>query len=380
VIYLDNSATSQVKPPQVAEKMISALSTLGNGGRGAHGPALQSGRLEYDTRVKLARLFHVSQPEQIAFTSNATEGLNLVISGLFQPGDHVISTVLEHNSVLRPLYRQEEQGVELTLIPTTGLREQGILDYDALESACRPNTKAVVITHASNLTGNLTDLSRVSRFAKAHHLLLVVDGAQTAGTVPIDLEKLGVDVFCFTGHKGLLGPQGTGGVYVRPGVTVRPWKVGGSGVHSFDHHHPTQMPTALEAGTLNGHGIAGLNGALDYLEETGVENIRQREMALTARLVAGLSAIPGVTLYGDPDLTHRVAIVSMNLSGCDSGELSDQLWEGWQIATRPGAHCAPLMHTALGTEETGAVRFSLSHFNTEEEVDTVLDAVSTLAQ
>jgi selenocysteine lyase/cysteine desulfurase len=304
----------------------------------------------------------------------------MVISGLFQPGDHVISTALEHNSVLRPLYRQEEQGVELTLIPTTGIREQGILDYDALEGALRPNTKAVVITHASNLTGNLTDLSRVSRFAKAHGLLLVVDGAQTAGTVPIDLEQLGVDVFCFTGHKGLLGPQGTGGVYVRPGVTVRPWKVGGSGVHSFDRHHPTQMPTALEAGTLNGHGIAGLNGALDYLEETGVETIRQREMALTARLVEGLSAIPGVTLYGDPDLTRRVAIVSMNLSGWDSGELSDQLWEGWQIATRPGAHCAPLMHTALGTQETGAVRFSLSHFNTEAEVDTVLEAVSTLAQ
>jgi cysteine desulfurase family protein len=380
VIYLDNSATSLKKPPQVAEKMLSALSTLGNSGRGIHEPALRSGRLEYDTRVKLARLFHVSQPEQIAFTSNATEGLNMVISGLFQPGDHVISTVLEHNSVLRPLYRQEEQGVELTLIPTTGIREQGILDYDALENSLRPNTKAVVITHASNLTGNRTDLSRVSRFAKEHNLLLVVDGAQTAGTVPIDLEELGVDVFCFTGHKGLLGPQGTGGVYIRPGVTLRPWKVGGSGVHSFDRHHPTQMPTALEAGTLNGHGIAGLNGALDYLEETGVENIRQREMTLTARLEEGLSAIPGVTLYGDPDLTHRVAIVSMNLSGWDSGELSDRLWEGWEIATRPGAHCAPLMHTALGTEETGAVRFSLSHFNTEEEVDTVIEAVSTLAQ
>ena len=380
MIYLDNAATSRQKPPQVGEMFLKALNTMGNSGRGAHGASLDSSRVIYDTRVRLAALFHAPQAERIAFTCNATEALNIALNGLLSPGDHVISTVCEHNSVLRPLFRLEQAGVELTLIPTTGPREWGILDYDALERAVRPNTKAVVVTHASNLTGNLTDLTRVSAFAKAHGLLLVVDASQTAGAVPIDVEALGIDILCFTGHKGLLGPQGTGGLYVRPGVELRPWKVGGSGVHSYDREHPRQMPTALEAGTLNGHGIAGLNGALQYLEEAGVENIRAKEMALTRQLVEGLSQIPGVTLYGNPDLSQRAAIVSMNLGDLDSGQVSDWLWEDWKIAVRPGAHCAPLMHRALGTQEQGAVRFSISHFNTEEEIQTVIEAVRTLAE
>ncbi len=380
MIYLDNAATTQRKPPQVAELLLQSLNTMGNSGRGGHGAALDSSRVIYDTRERLAALFHVAQPERIAFTCNATEALNMALNGLFDPGDHVISTVCEHNSVLRPLYRQEKTGVELTLIPTTGPREQGLLDYEALEGAVRPNTKAVVVTHASNLTGNLTDLARVSAFAKARGLLLVVDASQTAGVVPFDVEGMGIDVLCFTGHKGLLGPQGTGGIYVGPEVELRPWKVGGSGVHSYDREHPCQMPTALEAGTLNGHGIAGLNGALQYLEQTGVEEIRRREMALTRQLIAGLSAIPGVMLYGNPELSQRVAIVAMNLGDWDSSQVADCLWEDEEIATRPGAHCAPLMHHALGTENQGAVRFSLSHYNTEEEIETVIRAVRRLAE
>lgn len=380
MIYLDNAATTRRKPPQVAEMLLQALGTLGNSGRGAHGAALDSSRVIYDTRRRLAALFHVAQPERIAFTCNATEGLNIALNGLFAPGDHVISTVCEHNSVLRPLFRQEQAGVELTLIPTVGPREQGILDYAALEEACKPNTKAVMVTHASNLTGNITDLARVSAFAREHGLLLVVDAAQTAGVLPIDVEALGIDILCFTGHKGLLGPQGTGGIYVRPGVELRPWKVGGSGVASYDREHPRQMPTALEAGTLNGHGIAGLNGALQYLEEIGVESIRQREMALAAQLMEGLSAIPGVTLYGNPELSQRVAIVAMNLRDWDSGQVSDWLWEDGEVAVRPGAHCAPLMHRALDTRGQGAVRFSISHYNTEEEMEAVVQAVRALAQ
>ena len=380
MIYLDNAATSRQKPPQVGEMFLKTLNTMGNSGRGAHGASLDSSRVIYDTRVRLAALFHAPQAERIAFTCNATEALNIALNGLLSPGDHVISTVCEHNSVLRPLFRLEEAGLELTLIPTIGPKEWGILDYDALEGAVRPSTKAVVVTHASNLTGNLTDLTRVSAFAKAHGLLLVVDASQTAGAVPIGVEALGIDILCFTGHKGLLGPQGTGGLYVRPGVELRPWKVGGSGVHSYDREHPRQMPTALEAGTLNGHGIAGLNGALQYLEEVGVEEIRCKEMALTRQLVEGLSQIPGVTLYGNPDLSQRAAIVSMNLGDLDSGQVSDWLWEDWEIAVRPGAHCAPLMHRALGTQEQGAVRFSISHFNTEEEIQTVIEAVRTLAE
>lgn len=380
MIYLDNAATSQHKPPQVWEQMGEALNSFGNCGRGAHGAALDSARRIYDTRCQLARLFHVSQPQRIAFTCNATEGLCGAISGLFRPGDHVISTVAEHNSVLRPLYRLEEQGVELSFLPTTGPRELGRLDYEKLDTLLRPNTKGVVITHASNLTGNLTDLPRVSRFCKAHGLLLVVDASQTAGAVPIDGEGLGIDVLCFTGHKGLLGPQGTGGIYVRPGLTLPPWKVGGTGVHSYDRHHPTDFPTALEAGTLNGHGIAGLHGALEYLEETGIDVIRAKELALSAQLWDGLAAIPGVTLYGEREARRRVGIVSMNLAGWDSAALSDALWEDYAIATRPGAHCAPLMHQALGTEEGGAVRFSLSHYNTQEEIVRTIRAVSALAQ
>ena len=248
-----------------------------------------------------------------------------------------------------------------------------------MDAAVKKNTRAIVITHASNLTGNLTDLQRVSAIAQRHGILLVVDASQTAGVVPIDVQAMGIDVLCFTGHKGLLGPQGTGGIYLRPGIEMKPLLVGGSGVHSFDRNHPSQMPAALEAGTLNGHGIAGLSGALEYLKKTGIENIRQWEMRLAARFVKGVKEIPGMVLYGNPDLNERVATVALNLGSLDSGEVSDWLWEEYEIAVRPGAHCAPLMHEALGTREQGAVRFSFSHYNTEEEIDAAITALWALA-
>lgn len=382
MIYFDNAATTMKKPPQVSEAVLNALGNMGNSGRGAHGATLGASRIIYDTRVLLGELFGISAPERIAFTSNATEALNTAISGMFKKGDHVITTECEHNSVLRPLYRKEKEGVELTILPTlkNEKRKQGILDYASLENAVKPNTKAIVITHVSNLTGNITDLESVSSFAKKHDLLLVTDASQSAGVLPLNVEKLGIDVLCFTGHKGLLGPQGTGGIYVREGVEIQPLKVGGSGVHSYDKNHPSQMPAALEAGTLNAHGIAGLHGALEYLKETGIETIRQKEMGLLKYFLEGVREIEGITLYGNPELEHRVATVALNIRNYDSGEVADWLWEEYEIAVRSGAHCAPLMHNALGTKEQGAVRFSFSHYNTKEETDIAIRALREIAE
>ena len=382
MIYFDNAATTMKKPPQVSEAVLNALGNMGNSGRGAHGATLGASRIIYDTRVLLGDLFGISAPERIAFTSNATEALNTAISGMFKKGDHVITTECEHNSVLRPLYRKEKEGVELTILPTlkNEKRKQGILDYASLENAVKPNTKAIVITHVSNLTGNITDLESVSSFAKKHGLLLVADASQSAGVLPLNVEKLGIDVLCFTGHKGLLGPQGTGGIYVREGVEIQPLKVGGSGVHSYDKNHPSQMPAALEAGTLNAHGIAGLHGALEYLKETGIETIRQKEMELLKYFLEGVREIEGITLYGNPELEHRVATVALNIRNYDSGEVADLLWEEYEIAVRSGAHCAPLMHNALGTKEQGAVRFSFSHYNTKEETDIAIRALREIAE
>ena len=382
MIYLDNAATTLKKPPCVAEAVVRAMATMGNSGRSAHQEALDASRVIYRTREQLARLLGCSAAERVVFTCNSTEALNIAIDGLFAPGDHVLSTDCEHNSVLRPLYRL--QGVELSVLPVKAEageeRQAGILAYDELESLLRPNTKALIITHASNLTGNITDLERAAAFAKKHSLLLIVDAAQTAGTVPMDMERMGIDVLCFTGHKGLYGPQGTGGVCVRPGLSIRPLKVGGSGIHSFDREHPSEMPAALEAGTLNGHGIAGLGAAARWLLETGVEQIRAREQALLRRFVDGVKEVEGVTLYGNPDLNRRTGIQSLNIRDYDSARVADWLYEDYGIAVRGGAHCAPLMHEALGTREQGAVRFSFSYFNTEAEADEAAAAVRELAE
>jgi cysteine desulfurase family protein len=376
MIYLDHAATSLHKPREVEQAVVDALHCSGNPGRGAHEGTLRASRTVYAARETLAHFFGVPDPERIAFTSNATEALNIAIRGLFAPGDHVISTVCEHNSVLRPLYLMEAEGINVTFI---GTDQRGVLDYEAMEQAVRPDTRAIVITHASNLTGNLTDLKRVRAITEKHGLLLVVDASQTAGAVPIQAESMGIDVLCFTGHKGLLGPQGTGGIYVREGIDIRPLKVGGSGIHSYDRSHPNRMPEALEAGTLNTHGIAGLAAAVSFIEKTGIETIRQKEMALTAQFVDGIRAIDGIRIYGNPDLTQRVGIVSLNLGDQDSASVGDWLWEDYGICVRAGAHCAPRMHEALGTVQQGAVRFSFSYYNTEEEVETAIRALKELS-
>lgn len=378
MIYLDNAATTLHKPPQVMEAVLHAMITMGNAARGAHGGALEASRTVFGTREKLARLFSCRRADHVVFTANSTEALNIAINGTIHRGDHVISTDCEHNSVLRPLYRlEEERGVELDFVPAD---RQGRVDYSDFERLMRPNTRAVVCTHCSNLTGNIMDLARISDIAHRHGALLLVDASQTAGTVPIHMEALGVDVLCFTGHKGLMGPQGTGGLCIRPGVEIAPWKVGGSGVHSYDRHHPMEYPTRLEAGTLNSHGIAGLSAALDVILERGVEDIQRAEHALMQRFYEGVRDIPGITVYGDFSVPERCAIVALNIRDYDSSAVSDELTVTYGIATRPGAHCAPRMHKALGTTEQGAVRFSFSFYNTEQEVDAAIAAVRAIAE
>ena len=377
MIYLDSSATSFLKPPQVAEAVFRSFNTIGNAGRGAHAPTLNASRLIYDTREKLAALFGTPDPSRIAFTCNATEALNIAIHGAIHPGEHVITTACEHNSVLRPLYLKEKEGTELTIIPAD---IKGRIRYDLLESSVKSNTSAIVLTHASNLSGNVTDLAFVSNFAKKHGLLLIVDASQTAGSLPINVVKMGIDILCFTGHKGLFGPQGTGGLYVREGLTLSPLKSGGSGIHSFDRQHPTDMPTALEAGTLNGHGIAGLNAGLDYILSTGVKNIHAKEISLARRFVNGISDISDLKLYGDIDAPLRTPIISLNIGNMSSASVSDILWEDYEICVRAGAHCAPMMHKTFGTEKQGAVRFSFSCFNTEAEIDTAIQAMHEIAE
>ena len=378
MIYLDNAATTLHKPPQVMEAVLHAMITMGNAARGAHGGALEASRTVFGTREKLARLFSCRRADHVVFTANSTEALNIAINGTIHRGDHVISTDCEHNSVLRPLYRlEEERGVELDFVPAD---RQGRVDYSDFERLMRPNTRAVVCTHCSNLTGNIMDLERISDIAHRHGALLLVDASQTAGTVPIHMEALGVDVLCFTGHKGLMGPQGTGGLCIRPGVEIAPWKVGGSGVHSYDRHHPMEYPTRLEAGTLNSHGIAGLSAALDVILERGVEDIQRAEHALMQRFYEGVRDIPGITVYGDFSVPERCAIVALNIRDYDSSAVSDELTVIYGIATRPGAHCAPRMHKALGTTEQGAVRFSFSCYNTEQEVDAAIAAVRAIAE
>lgn len=377
MIYLDNAATTLHKPQQVIDAVVHAMQSMGNCARGTHEEALDAARTVYDARVRLASLFGCPRVDHVAFTANSTEALNIAINGLIGPGDHVISTDLEHNSVLRPLYRLEaEHGAELSFVPADKL---GNVDYADFERLMKPNTRAVVCTNASNLTGTVLDIERIAKTAHSHGALVIVDASQTAGCWPIDMKKMGIDVLCFTGHKGLMGPQGTGGICVKEGIGIRPFKVGGSGVQSYSRTHPAEYPTRLEAGTLNGHGIAGLGAAAKFISETGVENIHAKERSLMLRFYEGVKDIEGVTVYGD-FTKDKTAIVALNIRDYESGEVSYELSQGYGIATRPGAHCAPRMHKALGTAEVGAVRFSFSFYNTEEEIDEAVRAVAELAK
>lgn len=375
MIYLDNAATTMKKPQCVIDAVVNAMTHMGNAGRGANEAALDASRVIYDTREKISDLFNLQNPSRVAFTCNSTESLNTAIKGVLTRSDHAITTSLEHNSVLRPLYELESKGMELSVVECD---ENGNINYDDFESLIKDNTKAIVCTHASNLVGNLLDVKKIGEIAKKYNLVFIVDASQSAGVFPIDMQDMNIDILCFTGHKGLLGPQGTGGLCVRENVNIRPLKVGGSGVNTFSKTHPDVMPTMLEAGTLNGHAIAGLNAALDYLKEEGIENIRNREEELMFRFYNGIKDIKDIKIYGNFE-NKRAAIVTFNIGDIDSAVFSDELSLYYNISTRPGAHCAPLMHKAMNTVDQGAVRFSFSHYNTEEEIDTAINAVKEIA-
>ena len=377
MIYLDNAATSLYKPPAVAAAVAEAITSLGNAARGAHGAALNASRGIFSVREKLAKLFDCPRADHVVFTCNATEALNIAIYGLLSPGDHAVTTDLEHNSVLRPLYDLEERGLQLDVVPADS---RGCIDYRDLERLVTPGTKAVICTHASNLTGNVLDLKRISQIAHQNGALFIVDASQTAGILPVHMGETGIDVLCFTGHKSLMGPQGTGGLCIRPGVEIRPWKRGGSGVHSFDRHQPDAYPTRLEAGTLNAHGLAGLSAALDYIDAEGIGTLYAREHAVMQHFYEGVCVIPGVKVYGDFTQQPRAGIVALNIRDYDSARIADALAVDYGIAVRAGAHCAPRMHAALGTSVQGAVRFSFSPFVSEEEVETAVRAVRDLAE
>lgn len=377
MIYMDNAATTLKKPQEVIDAVVQAMTSMGNAGRGANEAALGAARMIYTAREKMCHFFGGEKPSRLVFTNNSTESLNIALKGLLNPGDHAITTVLEHNSVLRPLYQLQEQGVELTVI---GCDEKGNIDLKDMETAIRENTRLIVCTNGSNLTGNYIPLEPIGELAHRHGLLFVVDASQTAGVFPIDVKNMQIDVLCFTGHKGMLGPQGTGGMYVSEGVEIRPFKAGGTGVQTFSKTQPEELPVRLEAGTLNGHGIAGLLAGVEYLEKTGIDTIRAREQMLMRRFYNGIKDIPGLTFYGDFEQKERCPIVTFNIGDYDSGEVSDALLMDYEISTRPGGHCAPLLHEAFGTVKQGAVRFSFSHYNTEEEIDTAIRAVYELAQ
>ncbi len=377
MLYLDNAATTLQKPPCVMEAMMAAMSQAGNAARGVNAASLNAARMVNDARRELADFFDFSSPNRICFTSNATEALNTVIKGFFRKGDHVITTAMEHNSVLRPLFCLEDAGIiRLSLI---GADEKGRISYEELEQNIEEHTRAVVMQHASNVTGNVNDLSRVGEICRRKNIALIVDAAQTAGSIPISMDKMNIAALCFTGHKGLMGPQGTGGLLVREDMEIRPLKEGGSGIHSYDRRQPAAYPEHLEAGTLNTHGIAGLHAAVRFLTEEGVEEVGRHEAALAQAFYERIKDIPNIKLYGDFE-GPRTGVVSLNIEGFDSGEVADELMERFAIATRSGAHCAPLAHRMLKTVDTGAVRFSFSYYNTMEDVKTAASAVQILAK
>ena len=378
LIYFDNAATTMKKPEEVAQAVCLALSSFGGVGRGVHPASLAAGRAVFEARERIAALLDVSSPNGVAFALNATMALNIALQGLAKPGSKIVSTAASHNSVLRPLFRlRDELHCEIEIIP---IQQDGSLDYALYEQALSSgDVSLVAVTHASNVTGDIYDAKRMAQAAHAAGALFVLDAAQTAGSYPVSMRDIGADVLCFTGHKGLFGPQGTGGICLRKGTTIRPLKVGGSGIHSFDKEQPQFMPELLEAGTINAHGIAGLNASLKYLKKEGLEKLYTKEALLTKTFYEGVRRIEGVRVYGNFDQEKRAPVVSLNIWDEDAGKVSEILWEDYGIATRAGAHCAPLMHEALGTTEQGVVRFSFSSFNTIEEIKQGIEAIRELA-
>lgn len=377
-VYLDQAATSYPKPEVVYRAVDRFMREVGvSSGRGAYRRALEADRVVYETRRSLARLFNVRDPSRIVFTSNATESLNLAMKGLLCAGDHVVTTSMEHNAVWRCLKALEgERGIAISVAPCA---PDGSLQPGTVENLLRPNTRLVVMLHASNVTGTIMPVEKVGELCRSRGITFLVDAAQTAGVLPIDAEAMHIDLLAFTGHKGLLGPTGTGGLFVREGLYLRPLKVGGTGSESLLEYQPETLPDRFEAGTLNVSGLAGLGAAVDFILGETVEKIREKEMALTRQALTGLSNIPGVTLYGPRDAERQVAVFSFNLNGVSPAHVAYVLDEVYGIMTRAGLHCAPCAHRTIGTIEVGTVRASCGYFNSEADVDLLCRAVEELS-
>lgn len=378
--YFDYGATSLKKPEAVAKKVYEVLASgkYANSSRGSYYEANNAFRAVYEARKDIAKFFGLKDESRLVFTNNSTESLNIAILGLLNKGDHVITTTMEHNSVLRPIYLASETlGAEYSIIRGD---DTGMINYDDLEKAIKENTKMIAITHSSNVTGNIVDIKKVSNICKKHGLILVVDASQTVGVIPIDVEKDGIDVLCFTGHKSLYGPQGIGGICVNLDTPeIRRYKVGGSGVKTFDKEHPSEYPLRLEAGTLNTSGILGLHEGIKYINEKGLQSLYKKQIDLANKFYNELKDLGCLEFYGDYT-KEKTAVVPLNFKGIPAGDVAEVLAEQFDIAVRPGAHCAPLMHEVLGTKEQGIVRFSFSSMNTEEEVDYAIKAIKQIAE
>jgi len=381
MIYFDNAATSWPKPSETTKAMTHFLDDIGaNPGRSGHRLSVEASRVVYAARESVAKLFNATDPMQVVFGSNITEALNLALRGLLRPGDHVITSSMEHNSMMRPLRALEAQGVKLTVIPCT---PQGFLNPEDIESGVRPDTKMIALNHASNVVGTLLPIAEAGAIARKHNLLLLVDTAQTGGTYPVDMQDLKIDLLGFTGHKSLYGPMGTGGLIIGERVDIskmEPLKRGGTGSNSEREHQPDFLPDMFESGTPNAVGLAGLHAGIQWVLREGVEVIRAREESLTQTLVDSLQAIPGVIVFGSLDATRQTATISFNLTGVAPSEVSLRLDEEYQIMCRVGLHCAPAAHKTIGTIPGGTVRFGLGAFNTMSEVHLALKAIRELAK
>ncbi len=377
MIYLDNAATSFPKPASVPKAVADFLTNVGgSAGRSGHRLAAEAARIVFDTRESLAELMGVSDSRRILYTANATESLNLALTGYLKSGDHVITTSIEHNSVLRPLYHlQEAMNVHVSIIQSD---KNGWLDPEAIGAAIKSNTKLVVINHASNVTGAISPIADIRRAIGGVPFL--VDGAQTAGAIPIHLEEMGIDIFAFPGHKSLLGPQGVGGLYIRKGLSITPLVHGGTGSGSEGVEQPEVLPDYYESGTLNGPGIAGLGAGVHFLLETGIDEVRRQEMVLYQRLYDGLCNIEGLTLYGLQDVSQQMPTISCNLSGHSSSDLAHKLDRQFAIMTRPALHCSPMTHKSIGTFPDGTLRFSMSFLNTISQMDRVVEAMNEFSR
>ena len=371
--YLDNAATSWPKPEAVYQAVDHFMRQVGGTpGRGGHWREEEALRITDETRAAMAELFHAPNPQDVVFTMNATQAINVALKGLLQPGDHVVTSSIEHNAVWRPLKALERRGVQVTAVPCA---PDGTLNPDEVAAALRPDTRLVAMLHASNVLGTILPIAEVGQIAHRHGLPFLVDAAQTAGAYPIDMEAMHIDLLVFAGHKGLYGPHGTGGLVVRPGIELETWIEGGSGILSRPEVMPAELPARLEAGTQNAAGIAGLGAGARFVLEQGVEQIRAHEMEMTELLMQNLRALPGSNILGPGDTAQRTAVVSITVENYFPGQLAAVLDKGFDVATRAGLHCAPQAHCVAGTLEYGALRFSPGYFTTTDEIQYAVDAL-----